>query len=184
MTTASPIDDVLSRLENVQVERDCQWNARCPAHEDAKNSLAVSVNADGAVLLKCQAGCATGDVLDRIKMAFKELFPQVSKKSKGEIVARYDYRDETKLLLHQTIRYEDKSFSQRTPNPDGSWEYKLNGCRRVLYRYPEHLAADKAQIRFIPEGEKDVDNVRGLGLVATTNVMGAGKRRAVASTPK
>lgn len=48
-------------------------------------------------------------------------------------------------------------------------------CARVIYRLPEILAADPATPVFIPEGEKDCDNLAALGLVATCNPMGAGK---------
>ena len=55
--------------------------------------------------------------------------------------------------------------------------YNLAGTRRVLYRLPELLAADKEEWVFITEGEKDVDAIRTLGGVATTNAMGAGAWR-------
>lgn len=45
--------------------------------------------------------------------------------------------------------------------------------RTVLYRLPALLAADPTQIVFLPEGEKDVDRLWTLGLIATTNPMGA-----------
>ena len=45
------------------------------------------------------------------------------------------------------------------------------------YRLPELLAADRALPAFIPEGEKDVDALRAIGLVATCNPGGAGKWR-------
>lgn len=47
----------------------------------------------------------------------------------------------------------------------------------MLYRLPELLDADSKRPVFIPEGEKDVERLRSLGLVATTNVGGAGKWR-------
>jgi hypothetical protein len=43
----------------------------------------------------------------------------------------------------------------------------------VLYRLPELLAADPADTVFFVEGEKDVETLRALGLVATTNPGGA-----------
>jgi len=47
--------------------------------------------------------------------------------------------------------------------------------RRVLYRLPELMAADPSAWVFIVEGEKDVDNVAALGLVATCDPGGADK---------
>ena len=47
----------------------------------------------------------------------------------------------------------------------------------MLYCRPELLAADPDDIVFIPEGEKDVESLRDVGLVATCNPGGAGKWR-------
>ena len=45
---------------------------------------------------------------------------------------------------------------------------------RVLYRLPELLRADPSIPVYIAEGEKDVDHLVDLGLVATCNPGGAG----------
>jgi hypothetical protein len=100
-----------------------------------------------------------------------------------QIEAVYDYRDEAGCLLFQAVRYRNpKDFRQRRPqglNPRNDhpedWVWDLQGVARVLYRLPELRAADPAAPVFVPEGEKDVDNLRELGLVAVTNPMGAGK---------
>ena len=91
------------------------------------------------------------------------------------IVATYDYRDEDGALLFQAVRFDPKGFSQRRPDGAGDWEWDLKGVRGVLYRLPELLAADPTKPVFIVEGEKDADNLIKLGLVATTNPMGAKK---------
>ncbi len=94
------------------------------------------------------------------------------------IVATYDYRDEAGALLYQAIRYQPKGFTQRQPDGSGGWLWNLKDVRLVLYRLPELLAANPGATVFIPEGEKDVENLRTLGFVATCNAMGAGKWRA------
>ncbi len=96
----------------------------------------------------------------------------------GRIVATYDYRDEGGATLFQAVRYADpKDFRQRRPNGRGGWVWNLHAVRLVPYRLPELLAADLAQPVFLPEGEKDADALAALGLVATTNAMGAGNWR-------
>ena len=45
----------------------------------------------------------------------------------------------------------------------------------MLYRLPELMAANSSATVFVCEGEKDVDLLRELGLVATTNPLGGGK---------
>lgn len=98
-----------------------------------------------------------------------------SKTSDKKEVARYDYRDESGELLYQKVRYDPKDFRQRAPKPGGGWNYSLKGIEKVLYRLPEVLEADPEETIFIVEGEKDVDRLHGLGLVATCNFDGAGK---------
>ena len=95
-------------------------------------------------------------------------------------VTTYDYTRADRTLAFQVIRMSDKSFRQRRPDPDkpGDWIWSLSGVERVPYRLPELVTAPSSAIVFIPEGEKDVDNLIALGGVATTNPGGAGKWRA------
>jgi hypothetical protein len=98
------------------------------------------------------------------------------------IVAGYGYQDESGCLKYQVVRLEPKDFRQRRPrvvNPRTDhaedWLWGIQGIPRLLYRLPELLQSDPSEMVFICEGEKDADNVRALGLVATCNPMGAGK---------
>jgi predicted P-loop ATPase len=98
-------------------------------------------------------------------------------KSEGSkrIVATYDYTGATGELLFQVVRFDPKDFRQRRPDGNGGWIWNLKGVERVPYRLPELLSADRAAPVFIPEGEKDVDRLRALGLAATCNAGGASK---------
>jgi hypothetical protein len=89
----------------------------------------------------------------------------------------YPYRDEGGALLFEVVRFAPKDFRQRRPDPSatGGWAWRLGNTRRTLFRLPELLAADPAELVIIPEGEKDVDRLRSLGLVATTAPQGAAK---------
>jgi putative DNA primase/helicase len=167
--------NVFNRLENV-VQNNGEFLAQCPCHNDARNSLSVGSGNDGKILMVCHAGCKTKDILSAVGLSFSDLFAD-EKQSNGKpkIVEQYDYRDEAGILLYQSVRMEPKTFRQRKPDPSGGWIWKLNGVRRVLYRLPKLLEADSRQTVFVVEGEKDVDRLRSLGLVATCNVGGAGK---------
>jgi AAA domain len=96
------------------------------------------------------------------------------------IDAIYDYRDERGNGLFQVVRHEGKQFRQRRPDGNGGWVWNLDGVRRVLYGFPEVLAAKSV---LICEGEKDCETARKLGLVATCNPHGAGKWRAEYAEP-
>jgi hypothetical protein len=87
------------------------------------------------------------------------------------IIATFDYRDEQNRLLFQVCRTVGKRFWQRRPNGRDRWINNLKDTRRVLYRLPELI--NSTGVVFIPEGEKHVDRLRDLGLVATCNPGGA-----------
>jgi 5S rRNA maturation endonuclease (ribonuclease M5) len=89
-----------------------------------------------------------------------------------KIVATYDYTDESGILLYQVVRYDPKTFRQRQPDAHGGWRWDMDGVTRVLYRLPEILLGQSV---LITEGEKDVETLRKMGFIATTNVGGAGK---------
>lgn len=165
------IRQVLNRLKNVRRNRQ-GWSARCPAHEDRRNSLSVTEASNGKVLIHCFAGCSPKSVFDALGISMKK----GSSSGRKEVVA-YSYSDERGNELYQTVRYEPKDFRSRRLNEKGEYEWNLNGVRRVLYRLPDIIAADKGTHVFIVEGEKDADNLREKDILATTCSGGAGKWR-------
>ena len=174
---ADPVADILSRLQSVKATSEHQWQARCPAHDDQHASLCVGRGKDGRALVFCQAGCSTFDIRGALNLPWSAFFPPNSPPvpKSGRIVATYDYRDAACELLFQVVRFEPKDFRQRRPDGNGGWIWELGDTPRVLYRLPELLQVDPRQWVFVVEGEKDVDNLAALGLVATCNPGGAGK---------
>jgi putative DNA primase/helicase len=160
--TSAALDKVLDKLSDV---KPCGkgWSARCPAHDDHHPSLTVTEADNGLILMYCHAECSYEDICRALNI--------------GNIVATYDYRDETGKLLYQVTRTTPKGFFMRRPDGKEGFKNGLGDVPRVLYRLPELLKADRKQPVFIPEGEKDVDALRQLGLVATCNLGGAGKWR-------
>lgn len=178
------------------------WKCHCPVpghgkgRGDQNPSLSVWVE-NGRLMVRCHAGCPRRAVVEELRR--RGLWPEADNGESRRIVAVYDYTDENGRLLHQTLRFEPKAFAQRAACPRGGgcpgvtkdgkplcyrddegrwWHRSLDGVRTVLYRLPEVLAAVQAGQRvYIVEGEKDVESLRALGLVATTAPMGAGKWR-------
>src|SRR3990172_6662520 len=184
MTIAPHVQAVLSRLPSIRRTAN-GWEARCLAHNDREASLCVGIGDGGRVLIHCQAGCDHPAVMQALGLTDRDLFAPTNGDGKhrgnaslGEIVAEYPYHDEHGTLLFQVVRFNPKTFRQRRPDGQAGWTWRVSGVRRVLYRLPELLAADPAAWVFLCEGEKDVDRLRSLGLVATTNVAGAKKWRA------
>lgn len=156
------------------------WTVGCPAHDDTKPSLSVSEGTDGRVLLRCQAGCETADVLAADGLDWPDLFADDSKQNGPVEVAVYPYVDEQSKPLFEVVRFHPKDFRQR--RPDGRWGIK--GVRRVIYRLPKVIEAVEAdQSVYLVEGEKDVAALERAEVVATCNPMGAGKWKAEYGKP-
>jgi hypothetical protein len=92
----------------------------------------------------------------------------------SNIVATYDYTNETGRLLFQIVRYKPKGFRTRQPRKQGGWRWKIRGVPHVLYRLADVMKADTI---LILEGEKDVETAIQLGLpdgwAATTSPFGS-----------
>ncbi len=155
------------------------WSARCPAHEDRNPSLSVSEGDDGRALVCCHAGCETKEVCAALGLRVKDLMltngesrPSQTFQKKPPVI--YDYLDEGGELLYQVLRYEPKSFCQRRPDSSGGWIWSTKDARKIPYHLPDLVNNSEESIAIV-EGEKDVDNLSRLGVVATCNAGGAGK---------
>jgi hypothetical protein len=173
---------VLPRLEAVR-KSGAGFSARCPAHNDRKPSLSISVGNEHPVVFHCQAGCERDTILDALGLTWSELCtPQereyVEWTPRGPAFAIYDYVDEDEKLLFQVCRTADKQFTQRRPDPTTKtgWAWRLGDTRRVPYRLPKVIEAVRnGDVINIVEGEKDVQTLEAHRLVATCNPGGAGK---------
>jgi putative DNA primase/helicase len=128
-------------------------------------------------LLAIKGGMASGQAVEWLRSVF-HIEIETEPKSSRQIVATYNYRDERGDLLFQVCRFDPKDFRQRRPDGSGGWEWKVKGTRQVPYRLPELIAAPPDSIIYVPEGEKDVNNLVKLELTATCNPGGATSRRA------
>jgi len=140
----------------------------CPFHGDTRPSLHIDQK-NGEWVWFCH-GCNEGGnivhfFMKKHNVTKREAIKMI--KEKFEIaearplkVAEYIYRDEAGGELYKVLRFKPKSF--RT-------DRKMDGVRRVLYHLPEIIKASEV---WLLEGEKDCDNVRNLGLTATTSPFG------------
>jgi hypothetical protein len=180
---------VLPRLEGIK-KVPGGYMARCPSHEDREPSLSLSVGAEQPVVLHCHANCDRDTVLAALSLTWADLSrPRDDRDGEagewtpaGPATAVYDYRGEDGQLLYQVLRIPQagggKTFRQRVPDPTAAkgWRWKLGDTRRVPYRLPELIAAVNAgEVVWVCEGEKDVEALATLDVVATCNSGGAGK---------
>lgn len=178
------VQKFLSHLEGVRANGN-NWSARCPCrHDDQNPSLSVGQGEDGRVLVTCHRGvpCDVDEICKSVGMTVSELMPpKREKKRKLTLVANYDYRDALGTLVFQKQRFVDedgkKTFVQRRVDPEtGEWVRNLDGVDKILYNLPRVCSAREAgETIWVVEGEKDVDTLAELGIVATTMPGGAGK---------
>ena len=183
--------DFYSRfLPDIQKAGSQEFKAVCCFHDETDPSLSIN-NTSG--LWQCFGCKKSGDAftfygLLKSISSFPEILQSIGQdfgindsepssgksptKKKFKIVAKYNYTDEMDLLLFQVVRFDPKDFRQRRPDGQGGWIWSMKGVERVPYHLPEVLQAD---LVLIPEGEKDVDNLRDLGFTGTTSPGGAEK---------
>ena len=176
----SPTERLLNKFPDA-TKTSNGWQARCPAHEDTNPSLSIAESENGGVLLNCHAGCTTQAVCSALHLKLGDLMPPTEKSQQGQQhhaklspITTYTYRDENGGVLLQSVRYEPKTFKQRKPDGKGGWLYCVTGVRVVPYCLPE-LLAETAKPVYVVEGEKDVQSLAAIDLLATCNVGGAGK---------
>lgn len=137
--------------------------ARCPCHDDRKQSLSIGAGEKGVVLM-CQAGCDTRDILARVGLEPRDLFYEKRDAGRPGTTAVYDYPNGV-----QKLRYSDKRFKWRRPDGHGGWIWNRQGIEHSLY-----IAGELVGNVAVAEGEKDADNLHRLGFNAVSSEDGAG----------
>jgi hypothetical protein len=162
-----------SKLEQVKHNNN-SIVALCPSHNDKSPSLTASYT-DEQIIVYCHAGCTFKEIVSSLGMDQSQFFaPNEKHHPKRIIQDTYRYEDKDGSHVMDVVRYKPKGFSQTGPNG----EKTLKGITRVPYRLPQLLAGIKEGREIIlVEGEKDCDNAKELGLVATTFAGGTGKWR-------
>ena len=71
---SEPVALVCSRLDDVHPKSGGGYTAKCPAHEDAHDSLSIDEGDDGRALLKCFAGCDVEAIVKAIGLTRQTSF--------------------------------------------------------------------------------------------------------------
>lgn len=186
------IEDVLSHFQGWKHTGGGQYMARCPAHQDKTPSLSITEK-DGKVLLYCFGGCKTEDVISAAGLRPSDLFSEPLEKdgdakadtsgliNKKEVTRyKYEVSDPDQESGWRTtgwkIRYEykEKGKTKKTfswLNADGS---PTAPKEKTLYNY-RAVMENPRDIVYVVEGEKDVDTMTRIGLVAVCASDGCGK---------
>lgn len=175
---AENINLFLQAFKNVKRTGPNQYICRCPAHYDDKASLSIKDDTmhSGRILLSCHAGCDTHDILTEIGRDWSAINPSKPEEEKKplqkwqlNLEAEYRYTDINGKYLYSKLRYEGKriQFAQivdgkKISNNKGDSESELYNVRAI----PDAIK-NKRTVYYV-EGEKDVETMKELGLVAVT----------------
>ena len=139
------------RLSDQRLSGKSEVSVKCPFHKDRSPSL--SVNLDKG-MWQCHAGCGNGGMIT-FEMKFSgcdeaQAKANISKLLGGEKVfsgqtpeAIYPYHDANGRLLFEKLRMPGKRFTQRKPDGNGGYEYKIGDVAKPLYRLPDVLVAKR-----------------------------------------
>jgi hypothetical protein len=203
----TPEQTLLDKLAGVRKTAN-GWEARCPAHDDRRASLSVSVGDDGRALVTCHAGCTTSAVLRSIGLTVVDLFPRRNGASLnngkpekadrrrfgtlkeaarsynfGEPDHTWTYHDPNGEPVGAVLRWNRGTGKEVRPlnrHADGSWQLGAMPTPRPLFNLQQVLVADQV---FVVEGEKCADELNRLGYIATTSSGGAGAAKQTDWTP-
>lgn len=127
------------------------WMALCPKHDDHTPSLFIDEENGSYRCFNPDCG-------------FNGLLYYGNKP-----VTEYIYCDESGSPVYKVVRFgPKKSFAYKSINEDGKWVKGAKDIKKILYRLPELISSGADELVFFVEGEKDVENLRKLGFVATT----------------
>lgn len=108
--------------------------ARCPAHDDKQPSLSISEGEDRRVLIHCHAGCSPEQILSKLGLKTRDLFPQdnhgkAHSRGEGDITPR-----ETIATVQPSSEGEDCTLKQYAEAKKLPIEFLQNlGLRETHY---------------------------------------------------
>lgn len=181
------LQEVSTYFSGVTRFKGDSFQCKCPVHDDHTASMTVS-NGRKGIVVHCHAGCETKSILEAVGLRESDLFydsnvtkvkqdwkDRLERSKKKKIVGIYDYKDESGKYLYSKIRFEKdengkKEMLYGVLDKENDWlQYGLKGKRKTLYNLSElrQAAAQKRTI-YYTEGEKDVETLRKMGMIATT----------------
>lgn len=159
------------------------WRARCPVHAGDGWNLAIDAAADGAGPVfychshQCDTRAILAAVRERARCAGHPAGPDGTTAGRGQPTQTHVYRDGAGAVVGEVRRWDlpggGKTFRQYAP--DGTPKAPP-ALRTTPYRLQAvRAAAAIGGTVFVVEGEKCVDALAAVGVVATCNTEGAGK---------
>ena len=136
----TPVDLLLSKLPDVK--RNGQgWIARCPAHNDRRPSLSISVGDDGRALVHCHAGCSHQAIVEAIGLNVSDLMPPTAS-MKSQVPPRLMESSQQNKFF-DTYQEAVASLQNKLGKLSGHWTYHDANGEVVCYVIRWEKAAGK-----------------------------------------
>lgn len=177
---AENIHTFLQSFNKVKQTGANQYICSCPAHYDDKASLSVAYNpSEDKIALHCHAGCSTADILAEIGKTWADVQPTKEEERKPlqkwqiNLKAEYRYTDIDGNYLYSKLRYEGEGIEGKQIRygriVDGKYTSGKGDIPGELYNIRSlRDAISKNKTVYYVEGEKDVETLKELGLIAVT----------------
>lgn len=177
---AENITTFLQAFNKVKRTGPNQYICCCPAHYDDKASLSIAYNpSEDKIALHCHAGCATSDILAEVGKTWADVQPTKEDEKKPlepwqkQLVAEYRYTDVDGNYLYSKLRYEGEGIEGKKIRYgriiNGKFTTGKGDVPGELYNIRAiRDAIEKGRTVFYVEGEKDVETMKELGLIAVT----------------
>jgi hypothetical protein len=104
------------------------WKARCPAHDDHEPSLSINQGNNGAILVKCHAGCLQDAVIRALRT--RDLWPDGEKPDPGRRLAS---RRPSGLRQEPAPTVSEEAWDPIVPPPNDAPKPDLTHC--VAFEY-------------------------------------------------
>ena len=182
--------DILERLDAVRATAPGTYVARCPAHNDGRPSLSVSVKPD-RILVHCFAGCTPEEITAAVGLTLADLYPdkgqqwtntirpivekeprRVHPKPSRRVVREYDrtpggvweYHDEHGKVVATKTRISYRvEYDDGTTDSGKTFRIDPKGIDLPLYRLPNVISAIRqGWTLYLLEGEAKADRLNDL----------------------
>lgn len=177
-----PFDDyaheLISKLDLSKTGTD-EFSGRCPnpncIKDGGKDRFRIS-NYNGKLKHHCRKECSLKDRTNALRdlgliPPYKS--PSAFKNTNRAELRSHIYEDESSTPVRKAIKYSDGSWTQQRFK-GVEWLYGVKDTPNILYGLPRLLEDHTDNLVFVFEGEKDCELAWDHGLLATTNVGGAG----------
>ena len=184
--------EILSRFSPYNPKPDGKgYRCQCPKCGRAKDNPPLHIEFDsGKFLATCFCGCAFNEIIESVGLSMSDVgesdikqapslwerleFGCIQAHGEGKLTAIYDYSNEFGVYQYSKLRFEKASGGKITPYrridyKTETYDSGIGDKKHILYRLPEFLKAVRSgETVYFVEGEKDVETLRKIGLIATT----------------